>query len=66
MNSLIRIEMEFEDGTIRRLVGEDAQKWLELVNGPISLQQLRSGVLNQPLGDINEKFEVFMKAAKSP
>jgi len=29
----VRIEMEFDDGTVQRLTGEQAQKWLDAANG---------------------------------
>lgn len=36
-NKMVRVEMEFEDGRIQRLSGEEAQKWLTAVNGQCTM-----------------------------
>ena len=33
--ALVRVELEFADGTIKRLTGQDAERWLEKVNNVV-------------------------------
>jgi len=30
---IVRVELEYDDGSIHRLTGDDAEKWLEAANG---------------------------------
>lgn len=40
---LVRVEMEYADGTIQRLTGPPAEAWLEDVNSVIALASIRYG-----------------------
>lgn len=40
---LVRVELEFADGSIQRLTGPPADAWLEDVNNIVALQHIRSG-----------------------
>ena len=37
---IIRVEFEYDDGSIQRLVGEEAAKWLDACNGQITMARV--------------------------
>jgi len=37
---LVRVELEYDNGEIHRLTGEDAEKWLEAANGQAVMSAL--------------------------
>jgi hypothetical protein len=37
LGPLVRVELEYKNGTITRLTGKNAQKWLEMVNGQVTI-----------------------------
>jgi hypothetical protein len=49
---LIRVELEFDDGSVQSLEGEQAQEWMEVVNGYLGLQQLRQGYADGSLAEL--------------
>lgn len=46
--TLVKVVLQWSDGSAQQLSGDAAQAWLEKVNGPMMLQQLRSGVQIAP------------------
>ncbi len=55
--SLIRVEMEYDDGSIRYLDGPDAQRWIDAVTTLAFLHQVRTGVLDPSLEAISKKWK---------
>jgi len=45
MNPCIRVEFEYEDGTIQKLEGEAAEAWLKNANDVIVLSEVRGGLV---------------------
>ena len=44
-----RIEIELEDGIVKVWAGEDALKWIDVIDGVLTLHQCRTGtMLNVP------------------
>lgn len=40
---MVRVEFEYADGTIQRLVGPPAEQWLDEINAVITFTQVRCG-----------------------
>lgn len=40
---LVRVELEFDDGEIKSLTGDDAQAWLKQIDDPLVFVQLTRG-----------------------
>lgn len=40
---LIRLQMDFSDGTIQVLTGREAERWLKEANSFVAVQSLRTG-----------------------
>ena len=38
MEEIVKVEMTFDDGSIRYLEGEDAKKWNDVVNSAVSFE----------------------------
>lgn len=48
----VRIEFDYSDGSVQRLIGEAAERWLKEVNGVVMAASFRYGRQGQsPLSD---------------
>jgi len=63
---LAKVTLEYESGLITSLSGEDAKAWMEAVNVPIVLAQIRSGQRNKQLEQISQKWVVEREASPKP
>jgi hypothetical protein len=45
-NKVVRVEVEYEDGTVKMLTGEDAQKYLSLAINSIIIAEIPSKEFN--------------------
>ena len=40
---IVKVEMEYADGSVQRLVGPPAEAWLEDMNNVLAMSQIRCG-----------------------
>jgi len=63
---LAKVTLEYESGLTVSLSGDDAKAWMEAVNAPIVLQQIRSGQRNKQLEQISQKWITEREASPKP
>lgn len=55
----VKFEIQYKDGTIHRLVGEDAEKWVDGLNGCCTVAGVHG---MNPLADLDVSWEVIKGA----
>jgi hypothetical protein len=60
-SKLIRLELEWDDGSVEKLEGEDADKWIKLMQYASFNERLKTSHVGQGLAELKEKWQITQR-----